>query len=279
MLAVVLATGLGWQVPRACSGARAASACRARSIGLQLPTERTGDTFLAVIELGEGDGTVTHEFRPYFSSSALITMRYPVPHTLEAEPIQGVIKVTQAGDGLFEGDVRHPPTRSHRRPHAAALTPPSSHRRSHATALTRCELRRQVLRAFSTLEMRYDSGAKEVRFGDGSLGLSPGLSPSLSLSPSPSLSPGPGLSPSLTPIPIPSLTRTRTPPLTHPAPDPTLPLLLTRCASATASSARTLLTASSAAPRSTAARPTRPRAALPPRSCAPSSPTPGGSAS
>ena len=271
MLAVVLATGLGWQVPRACSGARAASACRARSIGLQLPTERTGDTFLAVIELGEGDGTVTHEFRPYFSSSALITMRYPVPHTLEAEPIQGVIKVTQAGDGLFEGDVRHPPTRSHRRPHAAALTPPSSHRRSHATALTRCELRRQVLRAFSTLEMRYDSGAKEVRFGDGSL----------SPSPSPGPSPGPGLSPSFTPsptlTPTPALTSTPSPPLTRPLTPPCL--LLTRCASATASSARTLLTASSAAPRSTAARPTRPRAARPPRSCAPSSPTPGGLAS
>ena len=136
MLSVVLAVGLAWQVPRACSGARAAPACRrARSIGLQLPTERTGDTFLAVIDLGEGDGTVTHEFRPYFSSSALITMRYPVPHILEAEPIQGVIKVTQAGDGLFEGDVR-PPTRSHRRPHTAALTPPSSHRRPHAAAVT-----------------------------------------------------------------------------------------------------------------------------------------------
>jgi hypothetical protein len=168
---LALASGLGWQVPRACSGARAAS-CRTRSIGLQLPTERTGDTFLAVIDLGEGDGTVTHEFRPYFSSSALITMRYPVPHTLEAEPIQGVIKVTKAGDGLFEGDVRHPHC-SHHRPHTAALTPPSSHRRLHAAALTRCDLRPQVLRAFSTLEMRYDSGAKEVRFGDGILGEEP----------------------------------------------------------------------------------------------------------
>ena len=77
----------------------------------------TGGTFLAAIRLGEGDGTVTHEFRPYFSSSTLITMRYPVPYTLEAEPQQGVIKVTETGDGLIEGD---------------------------------------VLRAFSTLEMRYD---------------------------------------------------------------------------------------------------------------------------
>ena len=214
MLSVVLAVGLAWQVPRACSGARTASACRrARSIGLQLPTERTGDTFLAVIDLGEGDGTVTHEFRPYFSSSALITMRYPVPHILEAEPIQGVIKVTQAGDGLFEGDVRHP-TRSHRRPHTAALTPPSSHRRPHAAALTRCNLRPQVLRAFSTLEMRYDSGAKEVRLGDGSLGLSlspspsPGLSPSLT--PSLTLTPAPAPTSALTP------TLTSTPPLTPP---------------------------------------------------------------
>ena len=145
MLSVVLAVGLAWQVPRACSGARTASACRrARSIGLQLPTERTGDTFLAVIDLGEGDGTVTHEFRPYFSSSALITMRYPVPHILEAEPIQGVIKVTQAGDGLFEGDVRRTPPahtaartplRSRCRPHTAVRTPPPSHA---ATSVRRC---------------------------------------------------------------------------------------------------------------------------------------------
>ena len=40
-----------------------------------------------------------------------------------------------------------PTTRSHRRPHTAALTPPSSHRRPHAAALTRCDHRRQVTRA------------------------------------------------------------------------------------------------------------------------------------
>ena len=167
LVASALAVALGWQVP--CAPLRAASECRARSIGLQLPTERTGDTFLAVIDLGEGDGTVTHEFRPYFSSSALITMRYPVPHVLQAEPIQGVIKVTKSGDGLFEGDVRRLPgslrtaphrLRSRRRPHTAVRTPPRSH------AATRPP---QVLRAFSTLEMRYDSAKKEVRSREGSL--------------------------------------------------------------------------------------------------------------
>ena len=84
----------------------------------------TGGTFAATIELGEGDGTVVHEFQPYFSSSTLITMRYPVPYTLEAEPLQGVIKVTDTGDGLIEGD---------------------------------------VLRAFSTLQLRCDAAAREQR--------------------------------------------------------------------------------------------------------------------
>lgn len=92
----------------------------------------TGGTFLAAVRLGEGDGTVTHEFRPYFSSSTLITMRYPVPYTLEAEPQQGVIKVTETGDGLIEGD---------------------------------------VLRAFSTLEMRYDSLSGQRRYFDGLEGI------------------------------------------------------------------------------------------------------------
>ena len=188
VLAAALAVALGWQLPRA--PLRAASECRARSIGLQLPTERTGDTFLAVIDLGEGDGTVTHEFRPYFSSSALITMRYPVPHVLEAEPVQGVIKVTKSGDGLFEGDVRPAwlaphrtaPLRSRRRPHTAVRTPPPSH------AATRPP---QVLRAFSTLEMRYDSAKKEVRSREGSLGRSLGPSPGPGLSPSPGSDPAP----------------------------------------------------------------------------------------
>ena len=192
---VASAVALGWQVP--CAPLRAASECRARSIGLQLPTERTGDTFLAVIDLGEGDGTVTHEFRPYFSSSALITMRYPVPHVLEAEPTQGVIKVTKSGDGLFEGDVRRLPgslrtaphrLRSRRRPHTAVRTPPPSH------AATRPP---QVLRAFSTLEMRYDSAKKEVRSREGSPG--PSLGPCLAPPPSPALTPALATTPALTP--------------------------------------------------------------------------------
>ena len=217
LVAAALAVALGWQVP--CAPLRAASECRARSIGLQLPTERTGDTFLAVIDLGEGDGTVTHEFRPYFSSSALITMRYPVPHVLEAEPIQGVIKVTKSGDGLFEGDVRRLPgstaphrLRSRRRPHTAVRTPPPSH------AATRPP---QVLRAFSTLEMRYDSAKKEVRSREGSPG------PSLGPSPGPSLAP--------TPRPSPDASASHEPSL---GPALTLILVLGRCASVRASSAR-----------------------------------------
>ena len=91
----------------------------------------TGGTFVATIDLGEGDGTVVHEFEPYFSSSTLILMRYPVPYTLEAKPMQGVIKVTDTGDGLIEGD---------------------------------------VLRAFSTLQLRYDSNARARLYGEGLLG-------------------------------------------------------------------------------------------------------------
>ena len=91
----------------------------------------TGGTFVATIDLGEGDGTVVHEFEPYFSSSTLILMRYPVPYTLEAKPLQGVIKVTDTGDGLIEGD---------------------------------------VLRAFSTLQLRYDSNARARLYGEGLLG-------------------------------------------------------------------------------------------------------------
>ena len=232
MLAAALAVALGWQVP--CAPLRAASECRARSIGLQLPTERTGDTFLAVIDLGEGDGTVTHEFRPYFSSSALITMRYPVPHVLEAEPIQGVIKVTKSGDGLFEGDVRRLPgslrtaphrLRSRHCPCTAVRTPPHSHA---ATCPP------QVLRAFSTLEMRYDSAKKEVRSREGSFGPSLGPSPGPSLAPTPRPSPDasashdPSLDPALTLILV----------LGRLGLGLTLTLTLTRCASARASSAR-----------------------------------------
>ena len=195
LVAAALAVALGWQVP--CAPLRAASECRARSIGLQLPTERTGDTFLAVIDLGEGDGTVTHEFRPYFSSSALITMRYPVPHVLEAEPIQGVIKVTKSGDGLFEGDVRRLPgslrtaphrLRSRHCPCTAARTPPPSH------AATRPA---QVLRAFSTLEMRYDSAKKEVRSREGSPARA--SAPASPPPPSPALTPALATTPALTP--------------------------------------------------------------------------------
>ena len=79
------------------SGSRPAAALCAESA--------TGGTYVATIDLGEGDGSVVHEFEPYFSSSTLITMRYPLPYTLEAAPVQGVIRVTDTCDGLIEGDV------------------------------------------------------------------------------------------------------------------------------------------------------------------------------
>jgi hypothetical protein len=80
------------------------------------------------VDLGDDGGIVEHTLQPYFSSSELVTVRLPLPVDLEAEPTQGVYKIVKAGNGLLVGD---------------------------------------VLRAFSTLVMRYDSELREVRCGAG----------------------------------------------------------------------------------------------------------------
>mmetsp|Transcript_32335 Transcript_32335/g.53500 ORF Transcript_32335/g.53500 Transcript_32335/m.53500 type:complete len:279 (+) Transcript_32335:8-844(+) len=85
--------------------------------------------FELAVDLGEGNGIVQNlRFEPYFSSSQLLTFRFAVPFALEAEPCQGVFKVVESGNGLLAGD---------------------------------------VLRAFSTIQMRYDSRRKEYRYGPG----------------------------------------------------------------------------------------------------------------
>jgi len=93
------------------------------------PSADSGLHFELAVDLGEGSGVVKEvTFETYFSSSQLLTFRFGVPFELEAEPCQGVIKVVSSGNGLLEGD---------------------------------------VLRAFSTFQMRYDSQRKEYRYGSG----------------------------------------------------------------------------------------------------------------
>mmetsp|Transcript_65682 Transcript_65682/g.109129 ORF Transcript_65682/g.109129 Transcript_65682/m.109129 type:complete len:143 (+) Transcript_65682:3-431(+) len=58
----------------------------------------------------------------------LITVRYSLPFHLEAEPLHGVVQVVKDHNGLVQGD---------------------------------------VLRAFSTPELRYDSASQETRFAGG----------------------------------------------------------------------------------------------------------------
>ena len=108
--------------PRPCVRARPCVSSEVRATAL--------DRFRLSVDLGEGDGSVQLEFQPYFSSSQFLTSRYPVPFTLEAEPTGGVIKVTDTGEGLIEGD---------------------------------------VLRAFSTLEVRLDSASGERKYIEGGL--------------------------------------------------------------------------------------------------------------
>lgn len=93
------------------------------------------NAFEVSVDLGDGSGEAQCELEPYFSDSALVTLRVPLPFELEAEPIQGVYKVVKPGYGLLEGD---------------------------------------VLRAFSTFAIRYDSQLKEVRAGPGLPGMGEG---------------------------------------------------------------------------------------------------------
>lgn len=85
-------------------------------------------SFCVRVDLGEGSGFAECDLQPYFTDSDLVTLRVPLPFELEAEPVQGVYKVVKPGYGLQEGD---------------------------------------VLRAFSTFAMRYDSRLKETRCGTG----------------------------------------------------------------------------------------------------------------
>jgi hypothetical protein len=80
------------------------------------------------VDLGEGGGLVQGELTAFFTNSELVVVRYPVPLVLQAIPDKGVVRVNEDGMGLLVGD---------------------------------------VLRACSTLEMRYDSSARAVRMGPG----------------------------------------------------------------------------------------------------------------
>lgn len=80
------------------------------------------------VDLGDGGGVVAGELTAFFSHSELVIVRYPVPVILSASPENGVIRVYEDGHGLRVGD---------------------------------------VLRACSTLLMRYCSEARAVRLGAG----------------------------------------------------------------------------------------------------------------
>lgn len=91
-------------------------------------------SFEISVDLGEGSGIVDGDLPALFTRSELLTVRYPLPFALEAEPMQGVVKVVEAGNGLQVGD---------------------------------------VLRACSTPELRYDSTQKRVCYGAGYRGTVP----------------------------------------------------------------------------------------------------------
>ena len=80
------------------------------------------------VDLGDGGGSVEHSLEPYFTDSSLITLRVPLPFNLEADPKQGCWEVQSDGYGLRVGD---------------------------------------ILRAFSTLVLRYDSEERTTRMGPG----------------------------------------------------------------------------------------------------------------
>ena len=51
--------------------------------------------FDVAVDLGDDGGVVEHSLQPFFSSSSLVTVRVPLPFTLEADPIQGYWRVTE----------------------------------------------------------------------------------------------------------------------------------------------------------------------------------------
>mmetsp|Transcript_9245 Transcript_9245/g.21478 ORF Transcript_9245/g.21478 Transcript_9245/m.21478 type:complete len:211 (-) Transcript_9245:193-825(-) len=90
--------------------------------------------FGTTVDLGDGSGFVDCELPALFTRSVLLTVRYQLPFSLEAAPMQGVLKVTTPGNGLQVGD---------------------------------------VLRACSTLELRYDSARQRMCYGAGIRGQPP----------------------------------------------------------------------------------------------------------
>ena len=122
----------------AINSAIAVAACLAPPPGFQRATSPVCKAKKAVIEpdsfdfdvdLGDNGGIVEHvQLEPYFSRSSLVTVRLPLPFNLDVEPVQGVYRVNIDGYGLMVGD---------------------------------------ILRAFSTIRMRYDSDLKEVRVAQG----------------------------------------------------------------------------------------------------------------
>ena len=60
-------------------------------------------SFEISVDLGEGSGIVDGDLPALFTRSELLTVRYPLPFALEAEPMQGVVKVVEAGNGLQVG--------------------------------------------------------------------------------------------------------------------------------------------------------------------------------
>eukprot|EP00967_Tisochrysis_lutea_P033283 scaffold39538_cov31-Tisochrysis_lutea.AAC.4 len=90
--------------------------------------ETAQSVFELSVDLGEGGGVVEGELTAFFTHSELVTVRYPVPLILQVSPAKGVVRVDEDGMGLRVGD---------------------------------------VLRACSTLLMRYDSEARAVKMGTG----------------------------------------------------------------------------------------------------------------
>ena len=92
-----------------------------------LPSRPVVRSFDVAVDLGEGS-IVEGSLSALFTESELVTVRYPLPFSLEVEPRQGMMKVIQNGNGLLDGD---------------------------------------VLRACTTLEFRYDTARRQVVCGSG----------------------------------------------------------------------------------------------------------------
>lgn len=95
----------------------------------------TAGEFAFAVDLGDDGGVVEHTLQPFFTRSSLVITRVPLPFELQADPVQGCWRMKEDGYGLRVGD---------------------------------------VLRAFSTLAVRYDSECKTTRPGPGLPGVRDG---------------------------------------------------------------------------------------------------------